>query len=399
MRFKNWPINICTMIIMAFCHPILSAPAPNTVSDVQANIDTVIEQHMKEVGLVGVGAAVIVNKHVAWTKGYGFADKQQSIPFTTNTIMNIGSVGKTFTGVALMRAVQEGKLSLDADINTYLPFKVVNPYFPSEKITLRQLATHSSSISDRWSVYANSYYFGSDPLESLASFLKNYFVVGGKYYDKENFHNAKPGHFHEYSNIASGLAGYVVEMATGKTLSAYTHQHIFKPLKMTNTGWFLSEIDLTKHSQLYVSQSGIAIPIPLYGVPTYPDSGIRSSINDLSTFFIALLNEGESNGVRMLEKASANEMTRLQFDENNKPDNLNLSESNWGLFWKTKFNTTLIGNGGSDPGIKTEMLANHEKDLAVIVFFNTGLSGKDQRAYASIFRALWVHGEALKAKP
>ena len=354
---------------------------------------------MNEVGVVGMGAAIIVDKRVVWTKGYGFADKHQSIPFTPNTIMNIGSISKSVTGVALMHAVQEGKVSLDEDINRYLPFKVVNPHYPNEKITLRQLATHSSSISDRWTVYESSYYFGGDSPVSLKSFLQNYFVVGGKYYDTENFHKAKPGRHHEYSNIASGLAGYVVEVAVGQSLSTYTRQHIFKPLKMNNTGWLLSEIDRSTHSQLYVSQHGISVPIPLYGVPTYPDGGIRSTVSDLSTFFIALLNEGESQGVRLLEKASVAEMTRLQFDASNKPDNLNLSESNWGIFWKTKFNTTLIGNGGSDPGIKTEMLANHDKDLAVIVFFNTGLSGKDQRAYGSLFKALWAHGEALKAKP
>ena len=64
--------------------------------------------------------------------------------------MNSASIRKTFTGVAMMQAVQEGKLSLDQDINTYLPFKVVNPSFPDTAITLRQLATHTSGITDRW---------------------------------------------------------------------------------------------------------------------------------------------------------------------------------------------------------------------------------------------------------
>jgi CubicO group peptidase (beta-lactamase class C family) len=70
-------------------------------------------------------------------KGYGFADKGRGVPFTPDTVMNIGSISKTFTGVALMRAVQEGKLSLDQDINSYLPFKVINPHYPNAKITLR----------------------------------------------------------------------------------------------------------------------------------------------------------------------------------------------------------------------------------------------------------------------
>src|SRR5687767_6851715 len=90
-------------------------------------IDSIVEQRMQEAGMVGLGAAIIVNKKVVWMKGYGFADKEHAVPFTPDTIMNIGSISKTFTGVALMRAVQEGKLSFDEDINLYLPFKVTNP--------------------------------------------------------------------------------------------------------------------------------------------------------------------------------------------------------------------------------------------------------------------------------
>lgn len=89
---------------------------------------------------------IIVNRKLVWTRGYGFADRERAVPFTQDTIMNIGSISKTITGAALMRAVQEGKLSLDGNINKYLPFKVANPSFPNEPITLRQLATHTSRV-------------------------------------------------------------------------------------------------------------------------------------------------------------------------------------------------------------------------------------------------------------
>ena len=94
---------------------------PSTTSAAQT-IDSFIVQRMDEAALAGLGAAIIVDKKVVWMKGYGFADKERAVPFTPDTVMNIGSISKTFTGVALMRAIQEGKLSLDEDINTYLPF-------------------------------------------------------------------------------------------------------------------------------------------------------------------------------------------------------------------------------------------------------------------------------------
>ena len=68
-------------------------------------IDSIITQRMDEAGIVGLGAAIIVDKKVVWMKGYGFADRARAVPFTPDTIMNIASISKTFTGVAMMRAV------------------------------------------------------------------------------------------------------------------------------------------------------------------------------------------------------------------------------------------------------------------------------------------------------
>src|SRR5262245_60860851 len=259
MRLKM-VISMVSVGAMCVLHGRGEAREPPSPSTNRADhaIDTFIGQHMDEAGVVGLGAAILVDKEVVWTKGYGFADKERGVPFTPDTVMNIGSISKTFTGVALMLAVQEGKLSLDADINTYLPFRLINPYQPNEKVTLRHLATHTSGISDRASVYRDTYYYGSSP-EPLGEFLKSYFVPGGRYYSKDNFVNAKPGTHNEYSNIGAGLAGYIVEIAVGKKLNVYTKQHIFTPLRMSNTGWLLSEIDRARHSKLYVSQKGLTI--------------------------------------------------------------------------------------------------------------------------------------------
>ena len=109
-------------------------------------LDGFVEQQMAQTGIVGLAGAIILDREVVWMRGYGFADKQRGVPFTPDTIMNIGSISKTVTGAALMHAVQEGKLDLDTDVNEYLPFKVVNPNFPEEPITLRQLATHTSGL-------------------------------------------------------------------------------------------------------------------------------------------------------------------------------------------------------------------------------------------------------------
>lgn len=391
-------IRIVTMLGVLVMFPMTGQTRWQVGNDTSGKIDSFILQRMDEAGIVGLGAAIIVDKKAVWMKGYGFADKARALPFTPDTVMNIGSISKTFTGVAMMRAVQEGKLSLDEDINSYLPFKVINPYFPNEKITLRHLATHTSGITDRQSVYRETYHYGGDAPEPLGKFLKNYFVPGGASYSKDNFLNAKPGMQREYSNIAAGLAGYIVEVAVGKTLNIYTRQHIFTPLQMNSTGWFLSEIAQAKHSKLYVAQNGLTIPIPLYGGVTYPDGGVRTSVSDLSKFFIALLNDGVYEGIRILDKRWVEEMLRFQFTDSSKPENVSLQDVNSGLFWATKFSVTRIGHGGSDPGVKTEMLSNLSKDVGVILFTNTSLSGQEGRHFVAIYQELWKHAEALKAE-
>lgn len=370
-----------------------SQPPPTGTAQ---TIDSFIVQRMDEAGIMGVGAAIILDKKVVWKKGYGFADKERAVPFSPDTVMNIGSISKTFTGVALMRAVQEGKLSLDEDINSHLPFKVINPHQPNEKITLRHLATHTSGISDRSSVYRDTYHYGGAAPEPLGEFLKSYFVSGGRYYSKDNFLNVKPGTHREYSNIAAGLAGYIVEVAVGAKLNAYAKQHIFTPLGMNDTGWTLSEIERAKHAKLYVAQNGLTIPIPLYEGTTYPDGGVRTSVSDLSKFFIALLNDGVYEGTRILDRRSVEEMLRFQYTEANKPANVSLQETNSGIFWATRFNVTRIGHNGSDPGLRTFMLSNLANDVGVILFTNTSLSGEEARHYNAIFLELWKHAEALK---
>ena len=376
------------------------AKARDAPADLLSSTDRSVEQRMQKVRIVGLAAAIIVNKKIVWKNGYGFADKERAVPFTADTIMNIGSISKTITGAALMRAVQDGKLSLDENINVYLPFKVANPRFPNAPITLRQLATHTSSITDRGSVYAGAYHFGRDPPEALGDFLHDYFAPGAKNYSADNFIASRPGSHREYSNIGAALAGYIVERAVGEKLNVYTKRTIFTPLGMANTGWFLSEIDLSKHSNLYIAQ-GLAVPIQLYGLTTYPDGGLRTSVENLSRFFVALLNDGMYEGVRILDKKSVDEMTRLQFNAANKPDNVELSGEhamNSGIFWETKRNLTRFGHNGVDPGVVTMMQSNVDKDIGVILFVNTAVPQEDGDVYGAIFDDLWKLGDDLKVR-
>ena len=362
-------------------------------------IDSVILKKMSDAHLVGLGAAIIIDKKLAWSKGYGYADRENKIPFTTSTVMNIASVSKTITGACLMKAVEQGKLSLDEDINTYLPFKIHHPFFPKEKITLRHLATHTSGLNDRFPFYNSDslYVNGKDSPEKLADFLRNYFLPGGTHYAKENFINHRPGTFREYSNIATALAGYIIEVQTGKKLNDYSREYLFKPLKMNDTGWFLSEINLKKHARLYQKQADSSIKrIPLYGLTTYPDGGVRTSVNDLSHFFICLLNGGKFQNRQVLREKTVQEMLRFQFDDAHKPENIAPAQLNSGIFWSTKMGGKRIGHNGSDFGVRTFMLSDLKKEVAVIMFINTSLLETEEAQFFGIYNELYQYGVKIR---
>ncbi|WP_349792898.1 serine hydrolase domain-containing protein [Xanthomonas sp. WHRI 7064] len=351
---------------------------------------------MDAAGVVGLGAAIIRDRKVVWTGGVGFADRARGTPFTPDTVMNIGSISKTVTGVALMQAVQDGKLALDADINTYLPFAVRNPQFPQVPITLRQLATHTSSLTDRWEVYRDTYRWQGLPVAPLGDFLRGYLAPGGRDYQAQNYLQVKPGTHREYSNIGAGLVGYIVARAVGQSLERYTHTRIFAPLGMQHTAWHAADLPVAAQATLYVSQFGVSVPIPPYELTTYPDGGVRTSVNDLSRLFIALLDGGQYQGVRILDATTTAQMLRFQYTAANKPDNAALHEKNSGIFWSTKYNVTRIGHGGSDPGVHTEMLSDLAHDNAVVLISNTSLDSSDARVNAQLFDDLWAYALELR---
>src|SRR5262249_50064954 len=150
---------------------------------------------------------------------------------------------------AVMKLWEEGSLDLDADVNIYLPFPVRNPRHSSEKITLRQILTHTSSIRDRGSVWGTltnptpyGYCVGDSPMR-LGTFLENYLVSGGDLFVKDqNYYDEHPGSHYHYSNIAADTAAYVAEVASGQDYDSFVRENLLKPLGMHESGLRLADI-------------------------------------------------------------------------------------------------------------------------------------------------------------
>lgn len=342
-------------------------------------------------GAFGMGVAVVRGNELLWSSGFGTANRERKLPATADTPFLIASVSKTVTAVAMMQLVESGKLNLDADINTYLPFGVRNPNFPGEPITPRQLLAHVSGISDAHFdtiAEAQFYYKNEDPRLSLADFCRGIFAPGGQFYDAATYSASAPGQTFAYSNIGYALIGYIVERAAGLDFAAHTKRTLFAPLGMNRTSWRVADFPADDLAMMY---SATGEPYGNVTFADYPDGAVRTSVNDLSRFLRMFI----SGGTRLLTKASVDEMKRLQYP-NTTQDGIQL-----GLGWNLGAGdggSPLLGHDGLVAGAITVMRYSPVSNAGVILFQNTSPSpnaADDVQALAgyTLARALIALGE------
>ena len=227
-------------------------------------IDAFIRERMATYHIAGVAACLVKNDRMVWSNTYGFADLERQIPMSLDWVQNICSISKTFTTTALMQLWEQGRFRLDDDVSDYLSFPVRNPAHPAIPITFRLLLTHQSSIRDgEW--YGRMYQCG-DPEVSLADWIEGYLRPGGRFYDaQENFQVWAPGDRWDYNNVAFGLVGYLVERISGEPFIDYSRTHVFRPLEMNETSWYLADIDVSRHVVPYTYVEGGEVRSPTWG--------------------------------------------------------------------------------------------------------------------------------------
>ena len=346
-------------------------------------LDSKLNQAFLQSELPGF-AAIIVNKEgISYRAGLGYADIEKNRSFTPQTIENIGSVSKTFIAVALMKAIELGYFSLETNINDILPFKVINPFFNEGQIKIKHLVTHTSGIIDDDSIYNKSYQFsmtghvdgtvkafmtehgytGGLQDTTLKSFMYSYLDQKGKLYTTRNFFRSRPGQRSSYSNIGSALAAYLIEVKAGVSFAEFTEKYILKPLKMSQSGWFLNKKNAGQHAIPYYNKKQA---FPLYSLITYPDGGLRTSAEDLSKYVMEMMRglDGQSS---LLKKESYDVMFTPNFSINNLPENISLKSRNKGVFWNL-YNDGNIGHDGDDPGISSNIIFN--QDIGIIFLTN-----------------------------
>lgn len=214
----------------------------------------------------------------------------------------------------------------------------------------------------------DNYYDSPDPSITLSDCMQRYFAPDGEDYNPvANFVNATPGSQFEYSNIATALNGYLVEQVSGQPFDEYCNEHIFAPLCMERTAWFLSDFDSAEVARPYAFSGGNYVPYPHYGFADYPSGQLRSNVLDLASFMIAMLNEGSFGDEVLLSPASVNEMWSPQIPFIDEAMGLN-----WYLeeIYHSGGSTMLWGHNGGESGVSTDLYVDPANNIGICVLTN-----------------------------
>jgi CubicO group peptidase (beta-lactamase class C family) len=249
-------------------------------SQIKPQVDQLATQFLHYTRNAGLSIAIVLrnpatDKLEAEIFNYGVASHQTERPITSDTIYEIGSLTKLFTGILLAQAVSDGKVKLDDPIQQYLPLDVHAPTYKDIPITLVELATHRSGLprdpSKRYRPYPFSEAYTQ---QNLYTWLSGYRLTRA------------PGEEYEYSNAGFGLLGDILAGLAGEDYDQLELQDVSKPLGLIDTEGVLSSEQENRLAQGYSDPSSPS--------PYFPQSGgmagaayLHSTISDMTRFLIA----------------------------------------------------------------------------------------------------------------
>ena len=238
-------------------------------SDLPSRVDRIFARFDRATPGCGVGLGK--DGRTLYTHGYGSANLEYAVPNADSTVFESGSVAKQFTAAAIVLLAQDGKLSLDDDIRKYLPEV---PSFGGQRITIRNLLTHTSGLRDQWGLLGIE---GRGPGTQVHSPMTTLDLVV-----HQKMLNFPPGSEYLYSNTGYALAEIIVERVSGKTFSEFTRDRLFRPLGMTHTQWrddFTTVVPNRATAYNGNAQSGYHTDMPFTNM--IGNGGLLSTMSDL----------------------------------------------------------------------------------------------------------------------
>ncbi len=348
MRWRFTPARVVSSLITTAL-----ATAPVHAQDIRAltrYVDSAATAAVSEHRTPGVSIAIVKAGRPLLIKGYGFADLENDVPATPETVYRIGSVTKQFTAAAILRLAEQGKLALDDTLQKFLP------NFPAQgnRVTIRHLLNHTSGIRSYTSLGAKWQRVIRNDLapDSMIALFAN-----------EPF-DFKPGAQWRYNNSGYFLLGAIIEKLSGKSYGQYVQDEFFTPLGLTSTIYCDQAPIIKRRAQGYTPtpNGGFVNAEPLSMTQPYAAGSLCSTVGDLVKWNIAL-----SSG-KVVSPASYTLMTT--------PDTLNDGKPlvyGFGLGTGTLGGHRQVSHNGGINGFVSEL--HHYPDDSVITVVLTNVGG------------------------
>ena len=346
-------------------------------------LDQFIEQKMKVANIPGMAVAVTDRERLLRVSTYGFADVAAQTPVTPEMLFEIGSIGKSFTSIALLQLREEGRLDLHEPITHYLPwFEVQSEYEP---ITPHHLMSHTAGIT------MGSEFPGEARYEVWAL--------------RETEATAPPGTYYHYSDAGYKTLGVILEELLGQPYGDIIQACILDPLEMTATEPIITN---ETRKRLAVGYEGFYDDRPLpQGRPLAPATwlehaegagSIASTPDDMATYLRMLMNRGQGPRGCILSEESFDLMTQrvIEAEEEGKG-----SFYGYGLGIRESDGHTYIGHGGGMIGYYSHILVDMDDGLGVVVLMN-GPGGRSDEEIANLTLKLLraaLHDQELPSVP
>lgn len=329
-----------------------------TGSAVEQKVDQVFAV-FDQPGSPGCALGVVRDGNFIYKKGYGEGSLELGVPITPESVFYMGSVSKQFTAASVVLAAEQGYLSLDDDIRKYVP--EIPPY--GKTITLREMLHHTSGLRDVLGLLllAGRNFEDIHPTPELLDLLS-----------RQKELNYAPGDEYLYSNTNFFLMSVVIRRATGKALSQFAEENIFKPLGMTHTRFY------DDHTVVVPGRVAAYEPLATGGYRVdwstnfdkVGDGGLMSSVDDLLLWDRNFYNNKLGKGTLLKELQTRGILN------NGKQIDYAL-----GLNISTYRGLPIVEHGGALFGYRTELLRFPEQKFSVITLCNEGTSSPGNLSY------------------
>ena len=345
-----------------------------TKSDVDTWLDGYMPYALRTGDIPGAVVTVVKDGQILTTRGFGFADLAKRTPVDPErTLFRPGSISKLFTWTAVMQQVEQRKINLDQDINTYLDFKI--PPLNGQPVTMRQLMTHTGGFEES--------------AKGIIFYDRKYDLPLGDYLKRWTPTRIfAPGTTPAYSNWGTALAAYIVQRTSGEEFDGYLEHHVFGPLGMHNST-FRQPLPANLAAQMaegYAAPGEASRGFEFIGPGPAGESS--NSGADMGRFMIAHLQDGELDGQRILQPATAQMMHNSPLNKVN-PYSLTppLSRMELGFFETNINGREVIGHLGDTSAFHSSLHLFMSDGVGFYVSFNSpGKGGAVQALRTGLFQ-------------